>query len=69
MSECDNFRCYLCGKQRPGHYPTKCPSNDPKPAGGGVDVYADDYEDPGYDDYDDDAMGNMTGEPYGATWE
>lgn len=58
---CRTYRCYICRKLAPGHYPRRCPlipaRRESPPA---YDYDADEDF-----DFDDAAIANMTGEPYG----
>ncbi|KAK1219491.1 hypothetical protein PQX77_017780 [Marasmius sp. AFHP31] len=62
--QCPRFRCKHCRRFAPGHYNSRCPERRriPEPVRTRPFPITDDYT---WDDLDVDAVGNITGEPYG----
>lgn len=58
---CPHYYCRVCGKNKPGHYPSECPKryDDDPPED---DRHPDDYN--YLDDYIPEAESNMSGEPH-----
>ena len=54
---CPRYRCQICRRSAPGHRVRNCPETDPQED----DSHS---HDDGYDDLPDDAIANITGEPY-----